>query len=179
MGAMTAFMKDNGSMRHFPSGGRAHNGISSRSPRHLRPRQTAGNGGHNAPQSKRERYKNLLLLPSLDENMQTGPLWQKTGYQEAQKELTNLHKSKKWKSKFLKSPVRDRRRLHDRLDPSLQEYLEWLSIHMGGRICRTAKFRTPTTTTIFKLVTKPNMVEFFSMYSTHTGKQDDKWSDTW
>ena len=31
---------------------------------------------------------------------------------------------------------------------------------LGGALCGTAKFRTPTTIIIFKLVTKPNMVEF-------------------
>ena len=38
---------------------------------------------------------------------------------------------------------------------------------LGGTICRTAKFRTPTTTIIIisKLVTKPNMVEFVFMDS--------------
>ena len=37
---------------------------------------------------------------------------------------------------------------------------------LGGTICRTAKFRTPTTIILFKLVTKPNMVEFVFMDST-------------
>ena len=31
---------------------------------------------------------------------------------------------------------------------------------LGGALCGTAKFRTPTTIIIFKMVTKPNMVEF-------------------
>ena len=36
---------------------------------------------------------------------------------------------------------------------------------LGGTICRTEKFRTPTTIIIFNLVTKPNMVEFVFMDS--------------
>ena len=38
---------------------------------------------------------------------------------------------------------------------------------LGGTICRTAKFRTPTTTIIiiFKLVTQPNKAEFVFMDS--------------
>ena len=31
---------------------------------------------------------------------------------------------------------------------------------LGGALCGTAEFRTPTNIVIFKLVTKPNMVEF-------------------
>ena len=40
-----------------------------------------------------------------------------------------------------------------------QTWPEWLSLHWRGALWRTAKFRTPTTIIIFKLVTKPNMVE--------------------
>ena len=40
-----------------------------------------------------------------------------------------------------------------------------IEYELGGTICRTAKFRTPTTIIIFKLVTKPNMVEFVFMDS--------------
>ena len=36
---------------------------------------------------------------------------------------------------------------------------------LDGTICRTGKFRTPTTIIIFKLVIKPNMVEFVFMES--------------
>ena len=42
--------------------------------------------------------------------------------------------------------------------------MEWLRFSPGGVLCGTAKFRTPTTVTIiFKLVTKPNMVEFVTL----------------
>ena len=40
-----------------------------------------------------------------------------------------------------------------------------IEYELGGTICRTAKFREPATIIIFKLVTKPNMVEFVFMDS--------------
>ena len=48
---------------------------------------------HNAPQWQRERYVNLIHLRSLDSNKQAGPLWKRPGYQEAKRELANIHKS--------------------------------------------------------------------------------------
>ena len=47
---------------------------------------------HSAPQSQREICE-LLHLRSLDENKQAAPPWQRPGYWEAKKELSNLHKS--------------------------------------------------------------------------------------
>ena len=55
---------------------------------------------------------------------------------------------------------------------------------LGGALCGTGKFRTPTTIIIFKLVTKPNMVEFVCLDQSWQkwlsyGWQDEKWSDKW
>ena len=60
---------------------------------------------HNATQPQRERCVNLLHLRSVDENKQAPPLWQRPGFREAKKELSNLQKSEKEKKKFLNSKL--------------------------------------------------------------------------
>ena len=97
---------------------------------------------HNAPQWQRERYVNLIHLRSLDSNKQGEPLWKRPGYQQAKRELANLQKSE-GQVQVPYIPVSD-----SKLDPS------------GEALCGTAKSRTPITIIIFKLVTKPEMVEF-------------------
>ena len=110
---------------------------------------------HNATQPQRERYMNLLHLRSVDENKQAPPLWQRPGYWKANKELSNPQMSK-GEEQVLCFPISERKRLHNRSDLSLLEYLEWLSTKWGITICR----RTSTAIILFQLVTKPNMVEF-------------------
>ena len=63
----------------------------------------------NAPQPQRERYVNLLHLRGVDENKQTGPLWQRPGYWEAKKDVSNLQKSKR-EGRVPYIPVSDRKR---------------------------------------------------------------------
>ena len=108
--------------------------------------------------------ENRVHSRSVHENKQAGPLWQRPGNMEAKKVLSNLHKSSR-EEQVPSFQISDRRRLQSRIGPSLQEYLEWSEYVLGGTICRTAKFRTPTTTIIFNLVTNPNMVEFVFMDS--------------
>ena len=105
------------------------------------------NISHNATQPQRERYVNLLHLRRV---------------REAKKEVSNLQKSKR-EEQVLYIPVNDMRRQQNRLDPSLHKVPGKVEHSLGGTICRTAKFSTPTNIIIFKLVTKPNMVEFVFM----------------
>ena len=63
-------------------------------------------------QSQRERYANPSHLLTLDQNKQTGPLWQTSGYQEPKKRLANLHNHKKHKQV---SDIRFRKRDHKNL----------------------------------------------------------------
>ena len=50
------------------------------------------------------------------------------GTQEAKEQLRNLQKEKREQFAHL-IPVSERKRLHNKIDPSLQDYLEWLSIN--------------------------------------------------
>ena len=54
------------------------------------------------------------------------------GYWEAQKDLSNLQKSKR-EEQVLEIPESDRKRLQNRIDLSLQEYLEWLSANTAAQ----------------------------------------------
>ena len=100
------------------------------------------NSCHNAPESQREKHVNLLHLRSLDENKQAGPLWQRPVYREAKKELSKLHKSKR-EEQLPYIPVSDRKRLQNRIDPSLQEYLEWLSMHWSEQFAEPQNSERP------------------------------------
>ena len=113
----------------------------------------------NAPQSQRERYVNLLHVRSVDENKQAPPLWQRPRHREAKKEVSNRQMSRE--EQVLSIQVSDRRRLQNKIDPSLQEYLEWLSVNWAEQFAEPQNSERPTTIIIiFQLVTKPNMVEF-------------------
>ena len=59
--------------------------------------------------------------------MQAGPLWQRLAYREAKKELSNLFKST-GEEQVTKIQASDWKREQNRLDSSLQEYLDWLSM---------------------------------------------------
>ena len=58
---------------------------------------------------------------------QAGPLWQRLAYREAKKELSNLFKST-GEEQVTKIQASDWKREQNRLDSSLQEYLDWLSM---------------------------------------------------
>ena len=60
----------------------------------------------------------ILYLRSVDENRQAPPLSQRPGFREAEEKF----KEKRARLALL-IPVSERKRLHDRIDPSLQEYL--------------------------------------------------------
>ena len=81
---------------------------------------------HNATQPQRERKVNLLRYRSVDENKQAPRLCQRQGHREAKKELSNQQKSKR-EEQVLYISVSDRKGLQKRIDPSLLDYLEWLS----------------------------------------------------
>ena len=67
-------------------------------------------------------------LRSVDEDKQAPPLSQRPGYRDAKEQLRNLKKEKREQVvPFI--PVSERKRLHNQIDPSLQEYLEWPSIY--------------------------------------------------
>ena len=75
---------------------------------------------------------NLLHLQSVDENKQAPLLWQRPGYQEAKKELSNLQKSKR-EEQVPYVQVCDRKRSQNRIDPSLQEYRKIQNAHNHHR----------------------------------------------
>ena len=57
-------------------------------------------------------------------------------------------------SMFEVIPISERKRLHIKIDPSLQKYFEWAEHKLG----RTIRRRTSSAITIFKLVSKPEFV---------------------
>ena len=75
--------------------------------------------------AQRKKCELASLSRSIDGNKQAPLPRQRPGYQEAKKELSNLQRVTR-EERVLKIQVSDRRRLLNRSDPSLQEYLEWL-----------------------------------------------------
>ena len=74
---------------------------------------------HNAPQQQRERNIHRLYFRSVDENRQAPPLSQRRGYQEAKDKIRTLQKEKREQlAPFI--PVSERKRWHNKIDPSLQ-----------------------------------------------------------
>ena len=71
---------------------------------------------------------NLIRFRSLDSIKQTGPLCMWPGNQETKRELTNLPKAERQAS-VPYIPFNDRKWHNNKLDPSLREYLGWLSLH--------------------------------------------------
>ena len=63
-------------------------------------------------------------------------------------------------------PVSERKRSHNKIDPSLQEYLEWLSSNWDEQFAEEQQ----QPSSMFEIVTKLNMVEFVLV---------DKWSEHW
>ena len=78
-------------------------------------------------QGQSERYENLLHLRSFDSSKQAGSLWQRPAYREVKKELSNLFKST-GEEHVTHIQASDWKREQNRLDSSLQQYLDWLSM---------------------------------------------------
>ena len=131
----------------------------------------------------RERLVNLLHWRSLDSNKHAGPLWKRPGYQEATKELANLQKLKR-QVQVLYNPVSDRKREHNRLDPSLQEYLEWLSIHWAEHFAepQNSERQQPSSPSSWSpsptCWSSSSWNQSWQKWHSH-GWQDEKWSDKW
>ena len=81
---------------------------------------------HNAPQQQREIHMHILYLRSVDENRQPPPLLRRPGYREAKEKLKKPTKEKR-EQLALFIPVSERTRSQNKIDPSLQGYIEWLS----------------------------------------------------
>ena len=82
-------------------------------------------------QGQSQRYVILLIYEVFDSSKQAGPLWQRPAYREARKELSNLFKSK-GEEQVTYIQASDWKCEQNRLDPSLQEYLEWWSMDWAG-----------------------------------------------
>ena len=76
--------------------------------------------------NKNEIYIFIFKLRSVDENRQAPLLSQRPGYLEAKEKLRNLQKERR-EHFALFSQKGERKRIHNKIDPSLQGYLEWLS----------------------------------------------------
>ena len=75
--------------------------------------------------NNKEKNMHILYLSCVDENRQAPPLSQRPRYREAiAKNKINKKEKRERLAHFI--PVNDRKRLHNRIDPSLQGYLEWL-----------------------------------------------------
>ena len=102
---------------------------------------------------------NLIHSRSLDSNKLAGPLWKRQGYQGAKRELANLQKSK-GQAQVPYIPASEKKPQNNKTCPFATSVPGMVASSWGGNLSRTAKFRTPATIIIFKLVTKPSMVEF-------------------
>ena len=118
---------------------------------------------HNATQPQREGYVKLLHLRTVDENKQA---WQRPGYREAKKELSNLQKSKR-EEQVLYIQVSDRKSLQNRIDPSLQEYLDWLSTDWAEQFAEPQNSERPQTSS------------FSSWSPSPTWWSSSSWTQSW
>ena len=82
---------------------------------------------HKATQEQRSRHHNLLYLRSVDEDRQSPPWSTRPGYQEAKNALVEMQRQSRQDLGIPFISKRERQRLGNQLDPSLQRYPEWLS----------------------------------------------------
>ena len=85
---------------------------------------------------------NLIHLRSLDSNKQAGPFWERPGYKEGKRALATLQKAQGSRVSYI--PMDLTTRQNNKLDPAVQEYLEWSIFHWTEDFAETQKFRTPT-----------------------------------
>ena len=133
---------------------------------------------HNATQQQRERNMHMLYSRSVEENRQAPPLSQRPGYREAKKLLINLQKeNRKQLAPF--NPVSERKRLQNRIDPSLQGYLEWLSTNWAAHFAE--EHHQPSSSYSWS----PSSTWWSSSWTTSWQRwhqhswQDDTWSEQW
>ena len=127
-----------------------------------------------------EDQNTLLESRSLDLNKQAGPLWRRPWDQEAIKALAILQKSGRQVQGY-QNPISDRKRQHNKLDLSFQEYLEWLSIHWAEQFVER---REPSNHFQAGHQSQQSGVISFSWdqkwqkWHSHVRK-DNKWVDQW
>ena len=76
--------------------------------------------------NSKERNMHILYSRSVDESGQAPLLSQRPGYREAKEQLRNLPKEKREQLALIITES-ERKRLFNKIDPSLQGYREWLS----------------------------------------------------
>ena len=135
---------------------------------------------HNAPSSQSERQANLIHLRSLDSNKQAGPLWERSGSQEAKRVLPSLQTAERQGVHHI--PVDIRTRQNNTLDPAVQEYLDWLSFHWAEHFAepQNSERQQPSSSSSWS----PSPTRWSSSswdqrwQKWHScGWQDEKWSD--
>ena len=82
---------------------------------------------HEAHAEQRGRYNNLVCPRGIEENLQGMPSTKRPGYHEAILAITEAQRQSRREMNIVHIPTKDRRRLNDKLDPQIREYLEWLS----------------------------------------------------
>ena len=131
---------------------------------------------HGAPQ-QRERNMHILYLRSVDDNKQAPPLSQRPGYREAKEQLRNLQRRKENLAPFI--PVTERKRSHNKIDPSLQEHLEWLSTNWEEYFAE--EHHQPSSSFSWSPTSWWSSSSWSSNWQRwHQQRwQDDRWSEQW
>ena len=117
----------------------------------------------------------MIHLRSLHSNKQAGPLCKRPGYKEATRALMSLQYAEGQGAPKIPLKIKDSSKPHT--GSWTPKNLRMAKFSLGGALCETAKFRTPTTIiiiVIFKLVTKPIILG--QSMASH-GWQDKEWWD--
>ena len=78
---------------------------------------------HEAPAEQRGRYNNLVHLRGIQESLQGMPLIKWPGYHEAKLAITEVWWQSGRAMNIVHIPMKERKRLNDKLDPKIREYL--------------------------------------------------------
>ena len=82
---------------------------------------------YHAPCRQRVRYDNTVYMRGVDSNKQAGPLSQRPGYKSSTQALVSLQQAQG--KGVPHTPMKERPRHNDILDPAVRQHLGWLSFH--------------------------------------------------